>query len=52
MKLSNLDKSLMKCGDLFNKHINRLKCSICSEAKISSIWAQEGSGNVQKNSVT
>lgn len=30
----------------------RLKCSVCSEAKVSSIWAQEGSCNVQKNSVT
>ena len=29
-----------------------LKCSVCSEAKVSSIWAQEGSCNVQKNSVT
>ena len=30
----------------------RFKYSICSEAKINRIWAHEGSGNVQKNSVT
>lgn len=30
----------------------RLKCSVCAEVKVSSIWAQEGSGNVQNNSVT
>ena len=30
----------------------RLKCSVCSEAKVNSIWAEEGSGNIQKTSVT
>ena len=30
----------------------RLKCSVCSEAKVSGIWAQEGSFNVQKSSVS
>ena len=30
----------------------RLKCSVCSEANVSSIWTQKGSCNVQKNSVT
>ena len=29
----------------------RLKCSVCSEAKVSSIWAQEGSCNVQKKKI-
>ena len=29
-----------------------LKCSVCSEAKVSSIWAQEDSCNVQKKTVT
>ena len=30
----------------------RLKCSVCSEAKFNSIWAEEGSGNIQKTGVT
>ena len=30
----------------------KLKCSVCSDAKVSSIWAQEASCNVQKNSAT
>ena len=25
----------------------RLKCSLCCEAKVNSIWAEEGSGNIQ-----
>lgn len=29
----------------------RLKCSICTERKVTSIWAGEGSPNIQKNSI-
>lgn len=35
-------------GEELNK---RLKCSICTDRKVRSIWANEGSANVQKNSI-
>ena len=39
---------LIVTGDGLDK---RLKCSVCTKRKVRSVWANEGSPNVQKNSV-